>query len=79
MSMAVVKVSFNGTEVTVKLLPNSMAKIIIDGAEFIITGQKPVQTGFYMKKYAFMDEPRDETVIFIASMHLLTNRFKPDL
>ena len=41
-----------------------MEKIIIDGAEFIITGQKLVQTGFYMKKYAFIDEPRDETVIF---------------
>ena len=51
----------NGTEVTVKLSPGSRAKIIIDGAEFEI-GPKYRPPKFYMKKYAFVDTPREETV-----------------
>ena len=41
--MEVVNVSFNGTEVTVKLSPNSTAKVIMDGAEFIIEPSAPKQ------------------------------------
>ena len=56
MSMSTkVIVQFNGTEVWVKLPPNSTAKVFIDGAEFDIRPTRhvrpdPVQTGFYMKQ-----------------------------
>ena len=60
-------VQFSGTEVSVKLSPNSSAKVFIDGAEFDIrpthrVRPEPVQTGFYMKKYAFIDTPWEETI-----------------
>ena len=68
MSMSTkVFVQFNGTEVSVKLSPNSAAKVFIDGAEFDIRPTRrvrleSVQTGTTLKKYGFIDTPREETL-----------------
>lgn len=51
----------NGTEVIVNT--KSTVKVIIDDAEFTVkpkVSNRP--SGFWMKKYAFVDEPREETV-----------------
>ena len=76
MSMSTkVVVQFNGTEVSVKLSPNSSANVFIDGAKFDIrpirrVRPKPVQTRFSIKNYAFIDTPREETIIYQIT-HLL--------
>ena len=62
-----VVVQFNGTEVSVKLSPNSSAKVFIDGAKFDIRPTRhvhpdPVQTGITLKNYAFIDTPCEELV-----------------
>lgn len=63
MSMSTkVVVQFNGTEVSVKLSPNSSAKVFIDGAKFDIrptrrVRPKPVQTRFSIKKLRIYRNP----------------------
>ena len=61
--MEVVNVSFNGTEVTVKLSPNSTAKVIMDGAEFIIEPSAP-------KQLEPVEEPKHKTHILGEMMKI---------
>lgn len=76
MSMSTkVVVQFNGTEVSVKLSPNSSANVFIDGAKFDIRPTrrgrpKLVQARFSIKNYPFIDTPREETMIYQIT-HLL--------